>query len=130
MQGPDLAGGYSLEDFQRYEDDFLLLLQYLTAKAKHIIVESVFYSIIPSKYWRIKKVFKINEKYDTQINEHKAQKNEIMEKVSKKLGIKWLDINSFMINEGKKYYHKDHIHYEKSANGFIARRMLVEINDV
>lgn len=88
------------------------------------MVESMFYTVKPNKYWRLAKLLRLKEKYDSDINGRKEKKNEIMKRVAAKKGVKYLDINQYMIKYGKRYYHRDHIHYEDSAREFIVNEMI------
>ena len=58
------------------------------------------------------------------VNTKKRRKTLIMFTIAKELGLKTLDINSYMLKEGKKFIHVDHIHYEEKAKEFIYKRMM------
>lgn len=108
-----------------YEDykDFILFLQQMT---NNVVVESVFYTVIPNKspLAKVRRFFKLKEKYDESINGPKQKKNDLACEASKETGAKYLDINNYMLTKGKWYRHRDHIHFEDSAKTFIVDKML------
>lgn len=102
-------------------NDFRGLCNFLKQYSTNIIVESIFYSVVPDRrIWLIRK----SEKYDEVVNTKKRRKTLIMFTIAKELGLKTLDINAYMLREGKKFLHVDHIHYEEKAKDFICKRMM------
>lgn len=67
---------------------------------------------------------KFKEIYDDEINATKQKKNEIVLRVAEEMDVKYLDINEYMLTEGKMYRHIDHIHFVESAKKFIVKKML------
>lgn len=45
-----------------------------------------------------------------------------MEMVSERKGLKYIDINQYML-DCKKFYHKDHIHFEDRARDYIVEKL-------
>lgn len=119
------GGTYKELDWELFEKDFRGLCLFLKQYTNNIIIESIFYTVIPNKKCHLlNKVFGIPEKYDTQTNEIKDKKTEIEFRVAEELGLSTLDINRYMLVEGKKYRHGDHIHFEESAKPFICKKMI------
>lgn len=123
------GGEYKEEDFILYEKEFEILIRFLQQFSDRIIVESMFYNVIEKKkrwYNRKRRWYNtlfLKDVYDKKVNKNKFRKNKIMECVAKNLNVKFLDINDYMLNEGKKFVHEDIIHYEDSGNKFIAKKM-------
>lgn len=121
------GGLYKEEDWEIFRKEFRTFLDYLKTKVPRIIVESIFYSVIPQKKTFVNKVllkcFHKKEQFDDEVNSRKNRKTKIMFEVAREMGIETLDINNFMLTEGKRFIHTDHIHYEENAKVFICNRM-------
>ena len=125
------GGFYKDEDWKVFEEEFRVFLQYLSQNVQRIVVESIFYTVIPTKFIGGEMVQKISRKllrpkevFDEVTNERKRIKNEKMFQIAEEMGIQTLDINQYMLTEGAQFRHKDHIHYEDSARKFICRKMM------
>lgn len=119
------GGTYSDIDWEIFENDFREFCKYLLQFTDQIIIESIFYTVIPSKRCRFfKKLLGIPEIFDEKTNKMKDRKTEIEFQIAKELGLQTLDINGYMLNEGKKFRHGDHIHFEESAKPFICKKMI------
>lgn len=119
------GGKYKKQDWMLYEEEFKKLIIFLKTIVDNIVVESIFYTVLPDKrHWLLKRLIKAPEKYDTKTNELKKIKTEIMFKVANELNCRILDINEYMLNEGARYRHVDHIHFEEKAKPFICKKMM------
>lgn len=114
---------FSDEDYDLYEKEFALLVDFLKQKAENVVVESVFYTVFPNKRTLINRAIRKPEKYNDTVNARKARKNAIMKKVAEDKKVKFCDINGYMLKEGTKYRHYDDIHYEERAKAFIVKEM-------
>lgn len=107
-------GGRQFEtsDYDVYADDFKRLIGFLKQHSNSIIVESVFYTVVVQNRQLLNRLLRKKEKYDEEVNLRKKIKNEIMQRVADEMGIKWCDINGYMLKNGKMFRHSDHIHFE------------------
>lgn len=62
------------------------------------------------------------------INRQIEKQNEAIKVLAQKYGLKFNDLYHYMLNEGKNFKHRDRIHFESSANMFIAERVASIIN--
>lgn len=119
------GGTYKDEDWKIFEEEFRVLITFLKTMTEKVVIESIFYTVFPDKRNKfVKMLIKCPEKYDDITNEMKKKKTEIMFKVAKELECKTLDINKYMLKEGIRYRHVDHIHFEEKAKPFICQKMM------
>lgn len=120
-----MGGDFSEEDYQCYYNDYIDLIGFLNQFTSKVIVESIFYSVIPdkSRLSKIKRFLKCRETWDETVNEMKKKKNELAQKAAKVTECEFLDINNYMITKGSMYRHIDHIHFEENAKKFITEEM-------
>lgn len=118
-----LENGYELHyqdcDFDKFSEDLENLIIYLKQFSNKIVLETIFYSVMPQNMFvlMLEKFGLMKEKYDNVINHHKDRKNKIIKEIANKTGCDFCDINTKMLHT--KYIHKDHIHYEPSARNVI-----------
>lgn len=62
------------------------------------------------------------------INKQLEKQNDAVKALAKKYGLKYNDLYHYMLNEGKNFKHRDRIHFESSANIFIAERIASILN--
>lgn len=115
---------YTENDYNRFREDYIALINYLRRYSKNIILLTCFLNVlplpsrlnstlksIPVLLWR--KVF--GEKIDYSWSDVVIRKNKIIQEISKSEKLKFCDISGIMREkcEGMfpKYIHKDHIHY-------------------
>ena len=118
------GGCYQESDWDSFQAEFSILIDFLQQFTNTIVVESIFYTVKPNKLWPLAKLLHRKEKFDVEVNNMKARKNDIMREIAVEKGATYLDINQFMLQSKKRYYHKDHIHYEKPAHKVIVAEML------
>lgn len=116
--------GVSEKAFHAFRESCSVLIDFLLQFTDNILIESLFYSVKPRKYWKIAKLLHLKETYDSAANEIRDAKNRIWEKIAQEKGLKYLDINGFMLENGKQFYHQDHIHFENAAKKFIVDEMM------
>ena len=106
-------------DFDKFSEDLENLIIYLKQFSNKIVLETIFYSVMPQNMFvlMLEKFGLMKEKYDNVINHHKDRKNKIIKEIANKTGCDFCDINTKMLHT--KYIHKDHIHYEPSARNVI-----------
>ena len=118
-----VGGGKSESDWRRFEEDFSALIDFLQRKSDFVYVESIYYSVMANSKWKLNKMLHIKEQYDATVNERKKKKNDIMKMVSERKGLKYIDINQYMLDCKKNFYHKDHIHFEDRAKDYIVEKL-------
>lgn len=138
-----LGGGkYEDVDYLVFEESFRGLILYLEQFCDHIIVETIFDSVVPFKKtflteWLLKfhlyqllyKLHLKQEVYDESINQITSRKNLSCKKVAEEIdGVELLDINEFMHRQP--YIHTDHIHFEQDAKKVIASAMCQKIKNL
>ncbi|MGN0596898.1 MAG: hypothetical protein ACI4J1_06190 [Ruminiclostridium sp.] len=62
------------------------------------------------------------------VNKQIEKQNEAIKSLAEKYHLKFNDLYNYMLNEGKSYKHRDWIHWESSAQIFIANRVSSIIN--
>ena len=113
---------FSEKDWEIYRYEFKDLISFLKNKCRRVIIESVFYTVVPNKQYKLLKIFNIPEKYDEEVNQRKKKRNQIMHEIADEQGVDFLDINEYI--QDKRFYHIDHIHFEEKAKPVIAKKMI------
>lgn len=122
-----LGNEFDENDWELFRDNYRSLILYLRQYCSDIILESIFYSIIPRKNQQMAAKFKLRDRYDERINRHKERKNGIISEIAHELGCEYFDINEYMLTKGSSFRHLDHIHYEENAKKFIVKQMITYI---
>lgn len=130
----ELGEKYTNKDFVTYKEDLTHLVEFLKQYSGNIILLSIFYAVIPSRFKRLKmyiprpirNIWK--EEFDWEIDAVTKRKNEIIAEVSKISGVRFLDINNKMIelcnNWKSRILHIDHIHFENKGKDIIAEEYI------
>ncbi len=115
---------YQDDDYNRYKEDFIGLINYLRQYTENIILLTSFLNVtpIPSMFSSTlrslpillyRKIF--GETIDYSWSDVVIKKNEIVEKIARDEHLKFCDIDGMMRSKCKgmfpRYIHKDHIHY-------------------
>lgn len=114
-------------DYKRFEDDFEFLLEKCLERSHNVIVLSTLHMYKWRRYntdierIRRKLMLKPKEYLNDIENIVVENKNLIMERVAKRRGIKFYDIDKDLMES--KYWHVDFIHYIPESNRFICRIM-------
>lgn len=84
-----MGGDFSEEDYQCYYNDYIDLIGFLNQFTSKVIVESIFYSVIPdkSRLSKIKRFLKCRETWDETVNEMKKKKMSWPRKLRKLLNV-------------------------------------------
>lgn len=119
---------YQDDDYLRYKEDYIGLINYLRQYTDNIILLTSFLNVtpIPDKFSSAlrslpillyRKIF--GEKIDYSWSNAVIRKNEIVEEIAHEEHLKFCDIDGIMRSKCKgmfpRYIHKDHIHYVGSG---------------
>lgn len=125
---------FTNDDLNKYGQDLICLIKFLKQYSNKIIIESIFDSVVKKHPLLCKlqikfplfndclRLFSYKEIYDDIINNITNQKSILSEKIAKKNGCKYIDINEYM--RQRNYYHIDHIHFENKAKSTIVQFMM------
>lgn len=124
-------------DYQKFHDNLLILIQYLQNYCKRIIMVSVFHVCFYHKDYKLKYLFKkllhkyfhikFSEEQDKETNRILDKKNKIIKDVSIEMELPFCDINALMQNTY--YMHRDNMHYEYRANPEICKFLINSANE-
>lgn len=142
----DNGNSYEETDYVRFRTDFEAYLDYLSQFCTNIILLSAFYAVKPPAAYEAAKSEKLKtimrffirfrgETWDAASNLVIGRKNDIISKIADKRGLRYFDINKYMIGRTKKFstriVHTDVIHYETRSIAVIAeeyRKLLLSQN--